>query len=147
MLETQSFRRALDDAGLETSDIDGLASAGYGGMHEVMLAEYLGLTPHWLDSTSCGGSSFEFHALHAFRAIEAGDVDTVAIVYGNNELSAAGRSLGTGRSGGGGGAGPYPMGWELPTGATVVGAFAMVPPLDMVQNGSIAREASSMSGE
>ena len=39
MLEAQSFRRALDDAGLETSDIEGLASAGYGGMHEVMLAE------------------------------------------------------------------------------------------------------------
>ncbi len=42
MLEAQSFRRALDDAGCEKRDIDGLASAGYGGMHEVMLAEYLG---------------------------------------------------------------------------------------------------------
>ena len=31
------------------ADIDGLASAGYGGMHEVQLAEYLGLTPHWLE--------------------------------------------------------------------------------------------------
>jgi hypothetical protein len=28
-LEAQSFRRALDDAGLELSDIEGLASAGY----------------------------------------------------------------------------------------------------------------------
>src|SRR6266853_107281 len=45
MLEAQSFRRALDDAGLEKDDISGLASAGYGGMHEVALAEYLGLTP------------------------------------------------------------------------------------------------------
>ena len=35
MLEAQSFRRALDDAGLEKADIEGLASAGYGGMHEV----------------------------------------------------------------------------------------------------------------
>src|SRR5205814_10599448 len=72
-LEAQAFRRALDDAGLETSDIEGLASAGYGGMHEVMLAEYLGLTPRWLESSSTGGSSFEFHTMHAFRAIEAGD--------------------------------------------------------------------------
>src|SRR5438094_116811 len=83
------FGRAVADANLTKNDIDGLASAGYGGMHEVQLAEYLGLTPHWLDSTSCGGSSFEFHALHAYRAIQAGDADTVAIVYGNNELSAA----------------------------------------------------------
>ena len=60
MLEAQSFRRALDDAGLETSDIDGLASAGYGGMHEVALAEYLGIRPTWMESTSVGGSSFEF---------------------------------------------------------------------------------------
>ena len=64
MLQAQAFRRAVDDANLKTADVDGLASAGYGGMHEVQLAEYLGLTPHWLDSTSCGGSSFEFHALH-----------------------------------------------------------------------------------
>ena len=70
-------------------------------MHEVQLAEYLGLTPRWLESSSVGGSSFEFHTMHAYRAIEAGDVDTVAIVYGNNQLSASGRTLGTGGGGGG----------------------------------------------
>src|SRR5882724_9660966 len=106
-LTAQSFRRALDDAGLGPRDIDGLASAGYGGMHEVAVAEYLGLQPHWLDSTSCGGSSFEFHAMHAYRAIEAGDVETVAIVYGSNQLSASGRTLGTG---GGGARGMQPPG-------------------------------------
>src|SRR5712671_781806 len=126
MLEAQSFRRALDDAGLEKSDIEGLASAGYGGMHEVQLAEYLGLTPRWLESSSTGGSSFEFHTMHAFRAIEAGDVDTVAIVYGNNQLSASGRTLGTGGGGGGGrGMMPGPMRYEFPTGLTLVGAYAM----------------------
>src|SRR5262245_37587274 len=109
MLEAQAFRRALNDAGLTPRDIGGLASAGYGGMHEVQLAEYLGLTPHWLDSTSCGGSSFEFQTLHAYRAIEAGDVDTVAVVYGNNQLSAYGRTLGTGGGGGGGGRGAMPL--------------------------------------
>ena len=116
MLEAQSFRRALDDAGLEKDDIEGLASAGYGGMHEVMLAEYLGLTPRWLESSSVGGSSFEFHAMHAYRAIQNGDVDTVAIVYGNNQLSASGRTLGTGGGGGGRGgmAMPLPDGVRVP---------------------------------
>ena len=104
--------------GSTKSDIDGLASAGYGGMHEVQLAEYLGLTPRWMESTSVGGSSFEFHAMHAYRAHpEAGDVDTVAIVYGNNQLSASGRTLGTGGGGGGRGmAMPLPMAYEFPTG-------------------------------
>src|SRR5579863_377351 len=126
MLEAQSYRRALDDAGLESADIEGLASAGYGGMHEVQLAEYLGLTPRWLESSSTGGSSFEFHTMHAFRAIEAGDVDTVAIVYGNNQLSASGRTLGTGGGGGGArGMMPLPMAYEFPSGLTLVGAYAM----------------------
>src|SRR3954447_15281002 len=95
MLTAQAFRRALDDAGLGKNDIEGIASAGYGGMHDVAVAEYLGIRPRWLESTSGRGSSFEFHTQHAFRAIQAGEVDTVAICYGNNQLSASGRTLGT----------------------------------------------------
>ncbi len=144
-LQAQAFGRAVADANLTKDSIQGLASAGYGGMHEVQLAEYLGLTPHWLDSTSCGGSSFEFHALHAYRAIQAGDVDTVAIVYGNNELSAAGRSLGTGRSGGGATAMPYPMSYELPTGLTLVGAYALAAQRHMHQYGTTAEQLASIS--
>jgi acetyl-CoA acetyltransferase len=148
MLEAQSFRRALDDAGLEKSDIEGLASAGYGGMHEVGLAEYLGLTPRWLESSSVGGSSFEFHTMHAFRAIEAGDVDTVAIVYGNNQLSASGRTLGTGGGGGGGRGGmqlPLPMSYEFPSGLTLVGAYAMAAQRHMHQFGTTADQLASIS--
>jgi acetyl-CoA acetyltransferase len=146
MLEAQAFRRALDDAGLETSDVDGLASAGYGGMHEVMLAEYLGLRPRWLESTSCGGSSFEFHTMHAYRAIQAGDVDTVAIVYGNNQLSASGRTLGTGGGGGRGGfAMPLPMAYEFPTGLTLVGAYAMAAQRHMHEYGTTPEQLASIA--
>ncbi|MGZ8751810.1 MAG: acetyl-CoA acetyltransferase [Acidimicrobiia bacterium] len=145
MLEVQAFGRALADAGLTKDEVDGLASAGYGGMHEVQLAEYLGMQPHWLDSTSVGGSSFEFHLLHAYRAIEAGDVDTVAIVYGNNEFSAAGRSLGTGRSGGGGGALPLPMSYELSTGLTLVGAYATAARRHMYEYGTTSEQLASIA--
>jgi acetyl-CoA acetyltransferase len=147
MLEAQAFRRALDDAGLEKSEIQGLASAGYGGMHEVMLAEYLGLTPQWLESTSVGGSSFEFHAMHAFRAIAAGDVDTVAIVYGNNQLSASGRTLGTGggRGRGGGMAMPHPMAYEFPTGLTLVGAYALAAQRHMHEYGTTPEQLASIA--
>ena len=56
--------------------------------------------------------------MHAYRAIQNGDVDTVAIVYGNNQLSASGRTLGTGGGGGGRGgmAMPLPMAYEFPIG-------------------------------
>jgi acetyl-CoA acetyltransferase len=146
MLEAQSFRRALDDAGLRKDEVDGLASAGYGGMHEVVLAEYLGLRPRWLESTSCGGSSFEFHAMHAFRAIEAGVVDTVAIVYGNNQLSASGRTLGTGGGGGGNRAlMPHPMAYELPTGLTLVGAYALAAQRHMHEYGTTPEQLASIA--
>jgi acetyl-CoA acetyltransferase len=147
MLEAQAFGRALRDAGLRKSEVGGLASAGYGGMHEVQLAEYLGLTPHWLESTSVGGSSFEFQALHAYRAIQAGDVDTVAIVYGNNQLTAFGRTLGTGGGGRGrgGGALPLSMSYELPTGITLVGSYAMAARRHMYQYGTTAEQLASIA--
>jgi acetyl-CoA acetyltransferase len=145
MLAAQSFRRALDDAGLQPRDIDGLASAGYGGMHEVMLAEYFGIQPRWLESTSVGGSSFEFHALHAYRAIEAGDVDTVAIVYGSNQLSSSGRTLGTGGGGGRGGMMPLPMSFEFPAGLTLVGAYAMAAQRHMYEYGTKPEQLASIA--
>src|SRR3989440_10679751 len=117
-------------------------------MHGVMLAESRGLTPRWLESSSTGGSSFEFHTMHAFRAIESGDVDTVAIVYGNNQLSASGRTLGTGGGGGrgrGGMAMPLPMAYEFPTGLTLVGAYAMAAQRHMHQYGTKPEHLASIA--
>ena len=37
MLQAQAFGRAAADANITKQEIDGLASAGYGGMHEVQL--------------------------------------------------------------------------------------------------------------
>ena len=146
MLEAQAFRRALDDAGLEKSTIDGLASAGYGGMHEVMLAEYLGVRPQWMESTSVGGSSFEFHTMHAYRAIQNGDADTIAVIYGNNQLSAFGRTLGTGGGGRGGGmAMPLPMAYEFPTGLTLVGAYAMAAQRHMYEYHTLPEQLASIA--
>jgi acetyl-CoA acetyltransferase len=146
MLIAQSFKRALDDAGLAKGEIEGIASAGYGGMHDVAVAEYLGIQPRWLESTSVGGSSFEFHAQHAFRAIQAGEVDTVAICYGNNQLSASGRTLGTGGGArGGGGTMPGPMRYEFPTGLTLVGAYAMAAQRHMHQYGTKPEQLASIA--
>src|SRR4029077_16349203 len=110
-------------------------------------AAHLGRTPRWMESTSAGASSFESHTLHAYRAIQNGDVDTVAIVYGNNQLSASGRTLGTG--GGGGGRGgmalPLPMAYEFPTGLTLVGAYAMAAQRHMYQYGTKSEQLASIA--
>jgi acetyl-CoA acetyltransferase len=144
-LIAQGFGRALADAGLTKDRVDGLASAGHTGMHEVAVAEYLGLRPAWLDSTSCGGSSFEFHAHHAYRAIEAGDVDVVAICYGSNQLTANGRTLGTGGAGPRGMQPPGPMKYEFPTGLTLVGAYAMAARRHMHEFGTTPEQLASIS--
>ena len=115
-------------------------------MHEVQLAEYLGLTPHWLESTSVGGSSFEFHALHAYRAIQAGDVDTVAIVYGNNQLTGVrAHARHRWRRRRRGGAMPLSMSYEFPTGITLVGSYAMAAQRHMHQYGTTPEQLASIS--
>ena len=54
-LMAQASRRALADAGLRPDQIDGFASTGLGTMAPVDVAEYMGITPRWVDSTTVGG--------------------------------------------------------------------------------------------
>ncbi len=58
-LHADAALNAMADAGLKPSDIDGVATAGES---PVQTANYLGITPTWVDSTSVGGCSFMTHA-------------------------------------------------------------------------------------
>jgi len=95
-LHAVAAQRALDDAGLTWSDVDGLATVGFFPMFAVQLAEYLGIQPHYLDETNIGGASFEVLVEHAAAAVETGRAEVVLITYGSVQLSQMGRSLGTG---------------------------------------------------
>ena len=64
-LHAEAGRNALADAGIDKSEVDGVFTAGY-STYDV--AEYLGITPHFTDSTSVGGSSFVIHIAHAIAA-------------------------------------------------------------------------------
>ncbi len=64
-LHAQAALRALADSGLSRGVIDGIASAGLGTLAPVEVAEYLGLRPRWVDSTSVGGATWEVMAAHA----------------------------------------------------------------------------------
>ena len=93
--------KALNQAGLKFSDVDGLAVAGMWGMpgpgmmQPNVLIEYLGIkNPKWLEGTNIGGSAFLLHVNHAYQAIKAGICNTVLILYGSLQKSNASRVLG-----------------------------------------------------
>ncbi|MER7011955.1 thiolase [Saccharopolyspora sp. NPDC000359] len=88
----QAAVRALADAGLAKSDVDGLFTASsYYPMSGMDTAQYLGIRPEYVDGSTIGGSSFVSHLLHAAAAIDAGLVTTALIVYGSTQRSDGGR--------------------------------------------------------
>jgi acetyl-CoA acetyltransferase len=81
-------KRALDDAGLKLSDVDGLCAATfYHFFPTLSAAEYLGIQPKWSNSDTVGGSSFMSHVAQATLAINAGLCEVVLIAYGSNARS------------------------------------------------------------
>lgn len=72
-LHADVAKGALEDAGLDKSDIDGYFCAGDApGLGTATVAEYLGLKLRHVDSTECGGSAPILHVAHAAEAIAAG---------------------------------------------------------------------------
>ncbi|MHB1913014.1 MAG: thiolase, partial [Acidimicrobiales bacterium] len=61
-LHADAARNAIADCGIDPARIDGVACAG---QSPVAVAQYLGITPRWLDGTSVGGCSFMLHVRHA----------------------------------------------------------------------------------
>lgn len=91
-LVARAARRALDDAGLRMSDVDGLFTASaYYQLPSLNVGEYLGLQPRYSDTTALGGSSFVAHVGHAAAAIATGLCDVALVVYGSTQLSDSGR--------------------------------------------------------
>src|SRR5699024_8174925 len=71
---------ALADAGLTFADVDAYFCAGDApGFGPLSMADYMGLSPTYVDSTDIGGSSYVAHIGHAAAAIAAGKCE-VALV-------------------------------------------------------------------
>ncbi|HVA42441.1 MAG TPA: hypothetical protein VNF50_03070 [Acidimicrobiales bacterium] len=86
-LHADSARNAIADCGIDPARIDGMACAG---QSPVAVAQYLGITPRWLDGTSVGGCSFMLHVRHAAAALAADLCDTVLITHGESGRSRVG---------------------------------------------------------
>jgi acetyl-CoA acetyltransferase len=84
-LNYQGTSRALADAGIDRSEVDGFMSHNTGSLPPIELAEYLGLRPNWVDSTGHGGSIWEFMVEHAAAGIAEGLVEVVVLTYGSTQ--------------------------------------------------------------
>jgi acetyl-CoA acetyltransferase len=87
-LMAQGIVRALADCGLKLKDVDGLLCASTQSRTSGLnLAEYLGISPAYIDTTILGGSSFMFHVAHALAAIQLGMCEVAVIAYGSTQRS------------------------------------------------------------
>jgi len=87
-LMASAATKAVADAGLDMSDIDGICSGSFKYFFPTCSAsEYLGIRPKWSDSDMIGGPSFMNHLIHATAAIEAGLCENVLICYGSDSRS------------------------------------------------------------
>jgi acetyl-CoA acetyltransferase len=135
-LHAEAGIRAMKDAGLKPSDIDGVACAG---ASPTETAFYLGITPTYVDGTQVGGCSFMIHVRHAVAAIEAGLATTVLITHGESGKSGIGR-------------GGYPMGarqslnaqFEQWTGPTGPPSMFTIPVLHYLKKYNITQEQLAM---
>ena len=87
-LAIEAFKLALDDSGLQKSDIDGLltfpgTTSPERDLNYLRIGEALGLNPRYTGSMSLGGATAGVLVQQAAAAIEAGLATTVACVFGD----------------------------------------------------------------
>lgn len=142
-------QRAIADAGIAKSDIDGYVNAGGGGGmmvdDAVTMAEYLRIDHRYIDGTMTGGSSFEFHVQHLASAIRDGACDTALVTYGSDQLSRMGRSLGTGGFQRAGQRVAGPVQYEVPYGNSLVGSYAMHAQRHMHEFGTTSEQLAEIA--
>ncbi|MFX1764859.1 thiolase family protein [Paraburkholderia sp. A1RI-2L] len=114
-LGVEALQAALDDAGLEAADIDGLVVARIPDNQR--FAELAGLAPKVSSTWPAAGRVCGIAIAYAAMLIESGQARRVALVYGNDGRSAGATYGGAGDAYGGG------MSFWAPYGMTSPGAF------------------------
>jgi acetyl-CoA acetyltransferase len=141
-LAAEAARLALAETGLRRADIDGFGSTGLGTLAPVDVAEYLGLRPHWVDSTSVGGASWEVMAAHAADAIAAKRAEVVLLTYGSTARSDLRMGLRTANLDWGS---RGPQQWEAPHGITLISKYAMAARRHMHQYGTTLEQLAEIA--
>ena len=90
-LHLDAIKRALEDAGLQNSEVDGLLTNQ--PMHDpmrcygVVVAHAAGITPRYTTDLAMGGATPIAMAIHAAMAIQSGLATTVVCVHARNQAT------------------------------------------------------------
>lgn len=141
-LHREAAAAALADAGIAPSEVDGLFSCGADLMHPLVLGEYLGLRPGYVDGTQVGGSSWEFFVHHAVGAIEAGLCDVALLAYATTSRSDLKRKI---RSANIAIDARGPAQYESAYGHTVIGRHAMAATRHMFEYGTTSEHLAQIA--
>ncbi len=146
-IQGESVIKALEDAGLTKQDVDGLLTASSSARNTGLnLADYLNMYPRFVDNTTVGGGSFEFHLSHALNAIVAGRLNCAVITY--SSLARSGSvSVGTGGVArfGHPRLEPSPDSFEELYGLTTVGLYAMIAQRHMHLYGTTSEQLAEIA--
>jgi acetyl-CoA C-acetyltransferase len=136
LIHAECAIQALEDAGLSKKDVDALfTSSAFIPYTPLFLADYLNMQPRYVDSTSVGGASFEYHLSHALTAISAGRINCALITYCTlGRTGGIPIDIGTRHSQGR--IDPTPDSFEAPYGMTTVSLYAMLAQRHMHQYGT-----------
>jgi acetyl-CoA acetyltransferase len=143
-LNAQAAKRALDDAGLKVSDIDGVLTAYSFTEPYFMLGsvicEYLGIKPRFNASLICGGASPAVMLKHAAEAIASGQAETILVCAGENRATGVSRDaavaalMAVGH--------PY---FEQPYGTSIPGFYAMIAQRHMHMYGTTREQMAAVA--
>lgn len=92
-IHAEVARGALADAGLSAIDVDGYFVSGDAPGGPVAMADHLGISPRFVDSTDIGGSSYVAELTHAAAAIASGKCHVALVTMGGRPRSAGRRQV------------------------------------------------------
>lgn len=146
-LHVMAARLAIEDAGIDKHEIDGLLTSGSGTAdnirHHMVVAEQLGLHCKALcDTLRTGGQSWGHGLQLAQWAVQSGRCRAVLLVGGDNQLSnmKPGGTLKTYAS-----RGAHSLEFEIPFGAHVPGIYALVAARHMHEFGTTSEQLAAIA--
>ena len=88
---SEASKLAIEDAGIQKSDVDGIITAfslvEETFMHCTTFADYIGINPKYFESVAIGGATAVWMTAAAAMAINSGQAEVVLCVRGDNTLS------------------------------------------------------------
>lgn len=145
-LQTDAIMAALEDAGLQLFDIDGLLTTPVRveqwGMPCGVVASHLGIRPKFLSTVDLAGASGCAMIHQAALAIASGQADTMLCVAGQNLLSNRSRADAVKSMAEGGTAHPQ---FEVPYGPLIPSLYALVAQRHMYEYGTTAEQLAQVA--